>query len=80
MKTVVHQALGHIFGHHAAGVFEVAQVQNALVCHMAVGAGVQGGVVRAQAGAHIVGRQYGRLGGLQQAVGAHHAAIHPADR
>ena len=45
METVVHQALGHVLGHHAAGVFQRAQVQDAFVGHMAIGRGVQRGVV-----------------------------------
>ena len=79
MKAVVHEALGHVFGHHAASVFEVAQVQDALVGHMPAVAGVQRGVVGAEALADVVGRQNRRFGRVLEALGAHHAAVHPAD-
>ena len=84
MEPVVHQTLGHVFGHHAAGFFQAAQIQNALVGHMAgfaifTSAGVQRGVVIGQAMADVVGCQNGCFGGVLQPFGAHHAAIHPAD-
>ena len=80
MEAIVHQPLGHVFGHHAAGLLEAAQIQNALVGHAAVLAGVKRGVVISQAFADVVGRQNRRLGRVLQALGAHHAAVHPADR
>ena len=80
METVVHQALGHVFRADAGGFFERPQIQNAFMRHPAVVAGVQRGVVVAQFVADVVGRQNRRLGGVLQALRAHHAAVHPADR
>ena len=83
MKAVVHQALGHVFGADAAGFFQRAQVQNALVRHMAASftglAGIQRRVMVFQACADVVGAEDGNLGRLLQTLGAHHAAVHPAD-
>ncbi len=80
VEAVVDQPLGDVLGHHAAGLLEAAQVQDAFVCHVAVGACVQRGVVVLEARADVVGREDGRLGGGAQAVRAHHADVHPADR
>ena len=84
MKAIVHQTLGDVFGHHATGLFQAAQIQNALVRNMtcfAIGtrAGVQGRVVVSQAAADVIGGQNSRFGGMLQTFSAHHAAIHPAD-
>ena len=84
MEAIVHQALGHVFGHHAAGLFQAAQIQNALVGHVtpfAVGAhaGIQRWVVIGQALADVIGGQDSSFCGVLQTLGAHHAAIHPAD-
>ena len=84
MEAIVHQALGHVFGHHAAGVFQATQIQNAFMRYMAcfaIGAcaGVERWVVIGQSTANVVGRQNGRLSRVLQTFCAHHAAVHPAD-
>ena len=47
---------------------------------MAIFTGVERGVVVLEPGADVVGAENGDFSGLRQAVGAHHAAVHPADR
>ena len=84
MKAVVHQPLGNVLGTDALGattrLLEWAQIQNALMRYMPVGAGVKRGVVVFQAHADVVGAQDRGFGRRLQAIRAHHAAIHPADR
>ena len=80
MKTVIHQALGDVLCRHAAGFLQRAQVQDAFVCDMAVFTGVERRVMVLEAGADVVGAQNSHFGRLFQAFGAHHAAVHPADR
>ena len=58
MEAIVHQPLGHIL-HAESGAFEGAQVENALVGHIAARAGVEHGEVRLQALGHVVGVENG---------------------
>ena len=85
VEAVVDQALGDVFGADAAAVLERPQIQDAFVGDAAaldlrIATAVKHGVVVSQPGSDVVGAEDGDFSGVAQAVGAHHAAVHPADR
>ena len=59
VESEVHQTLGHVGCIHAVFRLEGAQVDDALVCHVAFGAGVERPQLRQQFGGHIVGVEDG---------------------
>jgi hypothetical protein len=80
VEPVVDQSLGDVLGRDAARILEGPQIEDALVGYAAVAPRVERGEVVAEPGAHVIGREDRRFRGLPQAVGAHHPAVHPADR
>ena len=80
VEAVVHQTLGDVLGGDADLALQRAQVEDALVRHAPVGAGVQHAEVRREARRDVVGVQDRELGGAAQARGAQHADVHPRDR
>ncbi|MNP48457.1 hypothetical protein D3C76_1425800 [compost metagenome] len=57
MEAVIDQALGHVFDADTAAVLERAQIENALVGHQPVLAGIQHRIVLLQAPGNVVGTQ-----------------------
>ncbi len=80
VEAEVDQALGHVVDADAAAVLEWAQVEDALVGHQAVAAGVEHRVVLFQATGDVVGIQDRQLRGALEACATHHADVHPGDR
>ncbi len=73
--AVVHEAFGDVFD---GDVFEVAEVEDALVGDEAVGALIEGGEVGGEAFGDVVGVEDGEAGGFDD-VGSHHGEVHPGD-
>ena len=77
MKAEVDQPLGDIFLGDAAGLLDRTDVDDALVSHVAVAAGVQDRVVILEPVGDVVGIEDGDLGCLNQSGAAHQGDISP---
>ena len=75
MVAEVHQPLRHVFDGH---LVEMAEVEDALVCHEALGAFVERGKIRFQLPGDVVGVEDGVLGRISEAR-PHHGDVHPRD-
>ena len=78
MVAVIHEALGGIFDFEAV-FFPRAEIDDALVGDEAGVAAVEDREIGREAGGDVVGFEDRVLGRLGEAVGAHHADIHPGD-
>ena len=77
VKTVIHQPLGHVLG---GDILEPAQIQNALVRDQIAMTAIKRREIILQPPGDVVRVQDGKLGGLGQAVRAHHGNVHPRNR
>ena len=80
MEAVVHQALGDVVIGDPGLRGNRANVNDGLVSDEPIVAGVEHGIVLAQACCDVVGGEHCRGSGAGQAIGAHHAHIGPRDR
>ncbi|MNC04457.1 hypothetical protein D3C75_518960 [compost metagenome] len=80
MEAEVDQALGDVIDTDAAAVFQWTQVEDALVRHQAVAAGVQHWIVLFQATGDVVGIEDRQLRSTLEARATHHTNVHPGDR
>ena len=80
MKAVIDHALGNVFLGDATLFLDRADVDDALVCDVAAGTGIQHRVVVLQAMRNVVGVKYCHFGRLGQARAAHERDISPGDR
>jgi hypothetical protein len=76
--AVVHEALGDVLDLEAV-LLPRAELEDALVGDEPRGALVEHGEERLEALGDVVGVEDGELRGAREAVGAHHADIHPGD-
>ena len=77
VKSVIHEALGHILDFDAGALLPLAEVEDAFVGHSSAFALVEDGEMRIEALCHVVGVEDGDLGRVLESGGAHHADIHP---
>ena len=77
VKSVVHEALGHILDFNAGPLLPLAQIEDAFVGHAAVLAFVKNRKMGIEALRHVVGVEDGDLGGVLESRCTHHADIHP---
>ena len=80
VEAVVDQPLGHVIHRYPRRLGERAQVDDALVRHVPVLAGVKHRIVLAEPPGQVIRVQDRLRGGLAQTVGTHHGDIGPRDR
>ena len=62
MEAIIHQALSDVINTYAADLGDLAQIQNALVCHQTVSARVENWEIMLQLSSDVVGRENRNLG------------------
>ena len=77
MKSVIHEALGHILDFDAGALLPLSEVEDAFVGHSSAFTLVEDGEMRIEALCHVVGVEDGDLGRVLESGGPHHADIHP---
>ena len=78
MESVIHQSLGHIFHFHA-GVFPIAQIENAFVGNETPFAFEQDRKITIESFCDVIRVQDRDFRGAFQSLGTHHANVHPRD-
>ena len=79
MKPEVHQALGNVHDLDPGSLLEGTRIENKLVSHESVFAGIEYGEVFLHALGHIVGVQDRDLGGFRQPLRSHERDVDPGN-